>query len=44
MRLTRRIRIQLAVFAVVSLVAGAVMVFGYMKVARPAVRRRATTR
>ncbi len=31
MRLTRRIRIQLAIFVVVSVVAGAVMLFGYIK-------------
>lgn len=32
MHLTRQIRIQLVVFAVVALVAGAVMVFGYMQI------------
>ncbi|MCV7032307.1 MCE family protein [Mycobacterium sherrisii] len=31
MHLTRRIRIQLALFAAISLVAGAIMVFGYIK-------------
>ncbi|CAA0137640.1 Uncharacterised protein [Mycolicibacterium vanbaalenii] len=34
MRLNRRIKIQLVIFAVVSLVAGSVMVFGYMKLPR----------
>lgn len=31
MRLTRRIRIQLAIFAIVAVVAGSVMTFGYMR-------------